>query len=320
MAVKADFPGEFEYGGWVRADYGNGNRYDAGGDENLGMSQAAFKLNWSADDVEAYVLIGAINLIDDDIGNKRKTDVKAASLTLYDVFDSDVSMSIGLQPLLFGLKGGGFPGDRSIQASIEFGGTGAMAVSRQAAPSVIFSAPIGNLTARGGFFDINSDTEYYFLQSGLGNLEGSSLDKNYFAELIYQSDTGDGFYGTFGIEGYYIGGSVDSTRPIYDFGLGFRKGRFDVSVEQFYLDSAITNTLEDETYSVAEFSYQQNELTQWYVDYAQADQLDTETFRLGVSREINKYLSFLIEYSRDELGLQDNKKVDSIDFRLQFKI
>ena len=310
--------GELNFSGWVRADYGTGDRYsEASGEDQLGVSQAALVANWKYDNVEAVVVLGATNLTEG--GSDGDVGIKDAFVVWHDIFGNNVDLSVGVQPLLFGLKSNGFPNDRSLQGSIEFGGAGGFAVSQQAGPSIIFTAPMGeNFNLRAGLFDTSSSTAEYFENTGLGNIDGSSLTDNYFLQFTLGNKTEKGFYGVLGFEGRYVGGATNDTQDILDIGFGYNFGQFDISLEHIQLDNQITNTIGDESYTVLETTYTHGN-NWYYIDYSEADEIDVSTLRAGFGHNINKHFSFRVEYSKDDHNLNNND-VDSIDFRLTFSM
>ena len=315
--VHADqFPGEYEIGGWIRADYGNGDRYaDADGEDNLGVSQAALLGKWTYENLEAILLLGGTNLTADSTDGDGDVGIKDAFIVWREIGGSGLTLSAGAQPLLFGLKPNGFPGDRSLQPSLEYGGAGGFAVAQQAGPSVILSYAAGDrVTLRGGLFDTSSSTAAYFEATGLGGIDGSSVSKNYFAQLELQSGDEQGVYFALGYEGRYVGDEIDSTEPILDLGVGFKNKWFDLSVEYVQLDRNITRTLDDEAYGIAELTLMPTDRLQLYFDYAEAEERALETLRAGLRYQISKPLNFKFEYSEDELG---NGSIDGVDVRLE---
>ena len=55
-----------------------------------------------------------------------------------------------------------------------------------------------------GVFDTSSSTPEYVEGSGMGNIEGSSLTDNYFAQIKFQPE-GRGVYAVLGAEERYVG-------------------------------------------------------------------------------------------------------------------
>ena len=305
-------------GGWIRADYGTGDRYDeADGEDNLGVSQAALLGKWVKENVEAILVVGGTNLTADDDPDDGDIGIKDAFIVWREMGGSRLTLSAGVQPLLFGLKANGFPGDRSLQPSIEFGGAGGFAVSQQAGPSVILSyQPRDVVGFRFGAFDTSESTAEYFAMSGLGRIDGSSISKNYFAE-VELGRREKGLYGSVGYAARYVGAEIDSSEPILSAGIGFRGARFDLSLEAQQLDQALTRTLDDELYSIAELTIYPTDTVRLYFDYGSADELDVETLRAGVKVSILENFLFVAEYSQDQFGLTDID-VDSVDLRLEF--
>ena len=304
-------------GGWIRGDYGAGDRYpESQGEDTLGVSQAALLGKWSRDNVEAILLIGGTNLTADD--SDGDIGIKDAFIVWKEIGGSKLSLSVGAQPLFFGLKPNGFPGDRSLQPSIEFGGAGGFAVAQQAGPSVIFEVEAHrNFSIRGGLFDTSSSTAEYFRDTGLGRIDGSSIEKNYFVQAeVGLGDRETGFYAVAGFEGRYVGGAIDSTEPIVDVGAGYRSRYFDLSVEYILLDEAIVGTADEEAYAIAELTVEPADRLSLHFDYAMADEADLQTLRAGLTYEILKDFRFRVEYSDDDFG-ERREAVNSFDVRLE---
>ncbi len=319
-ASEETFPGKYEFGGWIRVDYGNGDRYDeADGEDNLGVSQAALLGTWKHKNFEAVLLLGGTNLTADDNDGDGDFGIKDAFIVWKEIGGTNFRLTAGVQPLFFGLKSNGFPGDRSLQPSLEFGGAGGFSVSQQAGPSVLLHYDANEfLTISGGLFDTNSSTASDFPGPGLGRIDGSSLDKNYIVQLKLKPVSGEtGFYLFAGIEGRYIGDEIDSTEPILDLGVGFKGRKFDLSVEAIQLDQAFTRTADDETYGIAELTLYPSERVRLYFDYATAEELDRETLRAGIKYNISEPVTFAAEYSQDEFGSSVDS-ISSVDIRLQF--
>lgn len=320
VADDDGLPGEYSIGGWIRADYGSGDRYpEEDGEDRLGVSQAALLGKWMHKNVEGILLLGGTNLTADDTDGDGDIGIKDAFIIWKEIGGSDFRLSAGVQPLFFGLKSNGFPGDRSLQPSLEFGGGGGFAVSQQAGPSVLLHYDATeSLTITGGVFDTSSSTAEYFRNTGLGRIDGSSIDSNYILQVKLDPHRGDhGFYLFAGIAGRYIGDEIDSTKSILDFGFGYKHRRFDISIEAIQLDEAFLRTADDEIYAIAELTVFATERLRFYFDYAMADETEIETLRAGFKFDILPKLTFIGEFSDDDFG-PGFDSVSSGDIRLEF--
>ena len=297
-------------GGFVRADYGTGSRYtrDTGRDV-LGVSRAALATVAKYKNTSATLVLGTGDLTGSGGGDfNGNTFVADAFFNWDNIGGSKFSLTGGLRPILFGLKPNGFPADHSLQGSIEYGAGGAFAVSNQAGASIIGMVELAKgVSLEAGFFDFDA--------AALVPDEGSSFTENYFIQIKVKNLGGTGFYGFLGYEGRYVG-TLNDTRPIFDIGVGYDTGKFDVSLEYISLDGGITGTAADESYLIAEFQFRPNDKTTVYFDYATADQLNLDTYRIGIGYNINKHFTFNIEYSLDDFSAAAN--ASSVDARLTF--
>jgi len=215
---------------------------------------------------------------------------------------------MGAQPLLFGLKPNGYPGDRSLNPSLEY----LSGVSGQAAPAVIGDYSLSDLmNFRFGVFDQAS--------AGIdnnGDLEGSSISDNIFLQLTLKSGEGDGIYGNFGYESAYSS-STNSSEPIIVFGAGFNSDTIDLSFEYISLDIAFGEEADrdDETIMVVELGFQVNDDNMAYVDVSRADEADYDTLRVGLNHQTNNHTTLSAELARDSDGDTD---YDSLDLRVAF--
>jgi len=295
--------------GWMRVDYGLGNRFgDANGRDELGVSKMALKTLAQYENFDFVAVLGSTIL--SDVPND--TSFKDLFVVWHEVGDTQAVLSLGAQPILFGLKPNGYPGDRSLVPSIEFGGAGAFAVSNQAGPSARVTYPvagIGELEA--GVFDTAATT------SGGGTVDGSRIYRNYFGQLRVTDVGVKGLNGVAGVEGIYVGGTDDSVEPVVDLGIGYGNEHFDASLEYITLDQNITATTDDETYVVAEFTAFLSQGWSAMADFATADELDAKTMRLGTQFAMNEHVDVNLEFAHDDLsnGLSD---VDSGQVRLTF--
>lgn len=269
-------------------------------------------------------------------GSGANVGIKDTFIEVASINNTKFGMSIGAQPLLFGLKANGYPGDRTITPSLEFmsifgqvgaGGTIAsrsFAVSQQAGPSVKFTY---NLDQKNrvvfGAFDTAERT------SAARN-SGSSVHQN--LALYYKAED---FLGTAvqffaGAMTRYIGKAVDGTtdigvsRPIYDLGAGYSFGPFDLSLEAISVHKDFAGTTDDEMLLIAETEFHFDERNSVYLDYGSAQKLEIKTLRAGVKHQIDKPLLFQAEFSQDtfEKGMLTaagaKSAVESFDVMLKY--
>jgi len=308
FAATVDLP-DVSVNGFIRADYGVGDRYPkARGEDRLGISKAALAISAQQDDIKGVFVVGTEVMTDGDPNNDGNVDIKDAFIVIGAGKEQGFSFSVGAQPLLFGLKPNGYPGDRSLQASIEYGGGGAFAVSNQAGPSLIGTYAFTKTESlRFGAFDLNR---------GNGRIpptDGSKVTDNLF--LLWRGGElfGTGLYATAGVETLYVGGAVDSSRALGSVGVGFKQGIFDVSVELVQINKDITATADTERYAIAEFTVQPVHDWTLYADYANANKLDVKTYRLGANYQWRKHLAFSAEISKDDFRANN---VSSADVRV----
>lgn len=297
-------------GGFIRADAGFGDRYgNANGEDRMGVSKAALSVVTEYQNIQGVFVAGTevtSELRSDTDGN---VDIKDAFIV---VEEGQFKLSVGAQPLLFGLKAAGYPGDHSIQESIEFGAQGVFPVANQAGPAAIGSwkfAP-GNAISM-GIFDARDYTPYS-VPPALAT-DGSSFSDNVFIQWRADDIAGSGLYAVLGAESRYLGGPIDDSREIATAGVGWKTRVFDVSAEVFTLDQAFNGTADDDEYLVLEAAYLPTPQSRLYLDYSESDQLEVETIRGGYNYNYNDYLMVTVEASKDDIG---NTSVDSVDLRL----
>lgn len=302
------------FGGFIRADYGAGDRYpEARGEDRLGVSKAALAATVHYDRIKGVFVIGTERLTDGNPDNDGNVDIKDAFIVVGDDSRPGFSWSVGAQALLFGLKPNGYPGDRSLQPSIEYGGAGAFAVSNQAGPSLIGTYKFDQgFSVRFGAFDLDADNAVGAIPAD----DGSQITDNLFVQLRSDDLFATGLYATVGVESLYVGGAVNDTKRIFAAGLGWRQGMFDASVELQRLDGEIVGTSDDEQYLVAELTFLPNKEWTIYADWATAKGLDADTIRVGANYEIMRHLTFSAEYSKDDFDFSGARNVDSVDVRL----
>ncbi len=305
---------DIELHGFVRIDYGAGKHYPKEiGRDQLGISKMALETHAKWDNYTFIAALGSTILSDDPDapGNSIvDTSFKDLFVVIDEVGGSQADLSVGAQPLLFGLKPAGYPGDRTILPSIEFGGSGAFAVSNQAGAAAVADYPLGDVgSIQVGLFDTSSTTF-----GAPVSADGSSLYKNYFGQVRLDSVDSEGLYGVIGLEGLYVGGAVDDTEPITDIGVGYKQGNYDVSLEYIRLDENITSTADDESYVIAELTVSPSDRWELLADYATADELDTETVRLGARFDVQDHVYLQLEFAHDDID--GSSDLDSVLVRL----
>ena len=304
-----------EFGGFIRADYGSGDRYPLDrGEDQLGVSKAALATTVRHEGVTGVFVVGAERLTDGSSNADGDVDIKDAFIVLGDPEGPGFSWSFGAQALLFGLKPNGYPGDRSLQPSIEYGGAGAFAVANQAGPSVIGVYRAGDaFNIRFGAFDLDADNATGFAPA----TDGSDLSDNAFVQIRANDLFGSGLYASAGAESLYVGGAIDDSHHLAAAGVGYRRGPFDISVELMRVDAEIVGLPEDERYLVTEASFDLTHRWTAYADWADARELDASTVRLGAHYKYSRYVTLSSEYSRDKFGALA-RDVDSVDVRITF--
>jgi hypothetical protein len=303
-------------GGFIRAEAGAGDRYpESRGEDRLGVSKAALAVTVEKEDIKGVFVAGTERLTDGNPDNNGDIDIKDVFIVIGANQERGLSGSFGVQPLLIGLKPNGYPGDRSLQPSIEYGGAGAFAVSNQAGPSVIGTYKFNpTMSLRFGAFDLDSDNT----PSRIPPTDGSKLIDNLFLQWRGDELFGTPFYASAAIEQIYVGGFVNDNQTIATAGLGYRRGQFDASLEYIRLDSEVVGTTDDESYVVAEFTFNPNEQWTAYADVAQADELDAMTFRVGAIYQLRKFLALTVELSNDDFDTPGFDDAESVDVRLTF--
>jgi hypothetical protein len=299
---------DLSIGGFIRADYGNGDRYpDSQGNDRLGVTKAALAVTSTYQNVKGVFVSGTEVTSEADGTTNGDVDIKDAFIVISKLGGSAINLSVGAQPLLFGLKPNGYPDDHTIQGSVEYGAGGGLAVARQAGPSIIVDADIGSVNLRGGFFDLDSGT------SDALSTNGSSLTDNFFVQAYAKDIGGSGFYGVVGFESIYVNAQNDG-ETITSVGFGWKNSKFDISAERITLDKAINSTIDEESYTVVEAGFKVAEGFNVYADYSTADEAQFDTIRTGVNYDYNKHTSFTVEYSKDSFEFGED--FDSIDIRV----
>ncbi len=346
-----DVPITLDWSGFVRADYGNGDRYPvADGEDRLGTTKSFLVLSANTEDIQTILDFGGTAL--SQLQGGTDIGIKDAFIVIGAGKITGFSFSAGAQPLFFGLKPNGYPGDSSLQPNIDYGQDGAFAVSQQAGPAVIGTYKFTpDVSIRFGAFDL--------AESNTGNsttaTNGSKIKDNLFILLRGNNLGGTGLYGTLGAERIYVGlpggplgtqgggpvggAMVDDSKNIYSAGVGFKQDIFDISVEYVHLDRAIVNTQDNERYIRAHASVQP--VTDWtvYADYSNGHEIGVSDYRIGAIWQFRRHLAFTAEYSRDNYkstnelynggyssvtgtgavyGTTPSKNVQSVDLRLTF--
>jgi hypothetical protein len=302
-----------DIGGFIRADAGIGDRYgDAHDDDRIAISKSALAILPSYKNVKGVFVVGGELSSVNDANNDEdgNIDIKDAYITL--TF-GNLDAIVGAAPLLFGLKGEGYPGDHTIQPSVEFGGGGAFAVSNQAGPSVIADWKfMENASLRVGVFDQKDYQDSGAKAASDPTVDnGSGISDNVFIQVRGDNLMDSGVYASAGYETRYVGDTVDDSKDIWAVGAGWKSGMFDISAEYQSLDEAFNATADDESYVIVEALLTPADRYRVYLDYSKADELDVTTWRAGANYDYNKHTVFSIEYSKDDLDTDDESSVDA---------
>jgi hypothetical protein len=301
-----DVPVDLAFSGFVRADFGTGDRYPTEyGEERFGSSKDLLLLSVTTEDIQAILDFGG-TIFNDGVNN-GSAGIKDAFIIIGANNKTGFSWSVGAQPLLFGLHPNGYPGDSSLQANVDYGANGAFAVSQQAGPAIIFNYKFTpDLSVRFGAFDL---AESNAANNTEGATNGSKIKDNLF--ILFRGDNlGDtGVYATVGAERIYVGATggplgeegflVDGSKTIYSAGAGWKNDFLDASVEYIHLDAAIVNTENDERYIRAHVAV--TPAPQWtiYADYSNGHEIGVNDYRIGAFWQFRKHLRFTAEYSKD---------------------
>jgi hypothetical protein len=300
-----DVPVNLAFSGFVRADFGAGDRYPtAYGEERFGSSKDLLLLSATTEDVQAILDFGG-TIFNDGVDN-GSAGIKDAFIIVGAAKKTGFSFSVGAQPLLFGLRPNGYPGDSSLQANIDYGADGGFAVSQQAGPSIIFNYKFTpDESLRFGAFDLAESNSANVTQA----TDGSKIKDNLFLLWRGNNIANTGLFATVGAERIYvglaggpIGGTgpyVDATKAIYSAGVGYKNQFIDASVEYIHLDGAIVNTESDERYVRAHVDVSPAPHWTAYADYSNGHELGASTYRIGGIWQFRKHLGFTAEYSKD---------------------
>jgi len=301
-----DVPVNLGFSGFVRADFGTGDRYPTGqGQERFGSSKNLLLLDASTEDVEAILDFGG-TIFNDGVNN-GSAGIKDAFVIINGKSKTGFSWSVGAQPLLFGLRPNGYPGDSSLQPNVDYGSVnGSFAVSQQAGPAIIGNYKFTpDESLRFGAFDL--------AESNSANVttatNGSKIKDNLF--LLWRGNNigNTGIFATAGVERIYVGlagGPLGGTGPVVDDsktiasgGVGFKNDFVTASVEYIHLDANIVNTASDERYIRAHVDV--TPIAHWtaYADYSNGHEVGVNTYRIGGIYQFRKHLGFTAEYSKD---------------------
>lgn len=318
MSKSSDDKFELSLGGFLNANIGLGERYgDAHEEDMLSLGNGALNVTGQYGKVTGVLLIGGEASSENSPGNDGNIDVKSAFISIDDFVFDGWTITAGAQPLLLSLKPAGYSGERSLIRNIEYGGLGAFNFSRQGGAAVIGDIPLSNdAKLRFGIFDQKS----YFDSDNVDVKDaeaGSSFSDNYFAQLSLSNIGDTGLYGNAVVESRYVGGAVNSSEGIWAAGMGWKNDSVDVSLEYVSLDQVFNRTSDDETYVITAFSFKPSQNSQLYFDYSEAEELNLQAYRMGMSYKYNKLTTMMVEYSRDEFEADDTS---SVDLRVEYSL
>lgn len=318
-------------GGWARLDYQYGDRSgkDAGYD-TLGISRASAQTTVSYDNWDLFMNIGATAVSSGGGFDSNGVVVADLFMNWNNVGGSNVLLRGGAQPMLFGLKPNGYDADRTVVGSIEYGAAGAFAVSNQANAALRFVAPFLDemVQLEGGLFDSSINTSPV-----TGKVRGSTIWQNAWGQIRVNKLGIDGLYAVAGVQGVYVGTTgpaaapvrINKVRPIYDAGLGFDNGMFNVSVEYIHLHEDIVGSDQlvggtagvqesgHESYLIAEAGAHFGDF-ELQADYSRGHRLKAHTGRFGLLYQLNPFVNMRVEYAHDFLANRND--VESINARL----
>jgi hypothetical protein len=261
-------------------------------------------LSATTEDVQAILDFGG-TIFNDGVDN-GSAGIKDAFIVIGANNKTGFSWSVGAQPLLFGLRPNGYPGDSSLQANIDYGAAGGFAVSQQAGPSIIGNYKFTpDESLRFGAFDL--------AESNSANVttatNGSKIKDNLFLLWRGTNIANTGIYATAGAERIYVGLAggpngglgpvVDGSKQIYSAGVGFKNEIINASAEYIHLNANIVNTASDERYIRAHVDV--TPVPHWtaYADYSNGHEVGASTYRIGGVWQFRKHLGFAAEYSKD---------------------
>jgi hypothetical protein len=225
---------------------------------------------------------------------------------------------------LFSLKPNGFPGDRSIRASLEYGALNSLQVGFQGERSIKFDYFHEYFDLDLGFFDTN-------VQSSDGT-DGSSFADNLMAQFKFKNILIDGTFANLGWQQRYLGQQtsadnsstedIDENRSIVAAGFGYENESLTLTVEYLNFDKAFALTDKNEETWVVEFDYKFSKYFWGYADWAEAAQRNVATQRYGLAYEISTQSTLQIEFNADR-GLKSSGETynsDGADIRYQYRL
>lgn len=279
---------EIKYGGFMYLDYYYSKdflREDTHGNSNFGVTKAAFLTKVNRGHLAGKFLLGGSKLAKP---NADTFGIKVAVLEINDLLDSMMSISIGAQPFLFGLKPNGYAGDRSIRHGLEFSEYVKGGLSGQAGPSLFVNLKPNEMIAiRLGAFDHEPVEK---------QLKASGLHKNLLAKVEFATGA---IRVAAGYEHLFLP-LADKSKGIIQAGVSYDTDVFDISLEYFNIHKDISGTEDNESLLVAELTVKAFGDTGLYVDYATALKGKTTTIRGGVTHMLASGLSAQLEYGRDK--------------------
>ena len=324
-AMAAGDDVELNVGGFIWGDVGFGDRYDGSGDDSLNIEKAAVSISPEYKNTRAVVVLGVDNIQNgtsnsnggngDEIGA-----VEAFAGIKWDLMGGSLDLTVGKQPLLFGLKPNGWVGDHTINQGLEYGsGNGVFGpgvnVSGQVATSAIVDWSWGGSSGGSAVSSVGSDGSWSIRFGFADGIDAESkITDNWLLQVRGDDLFGMGLYGNAGYEQVDIGGSSEG---IISVGAGWAFDRFDLSLEYQGIDQNLVGTAGDETQIIAEAMFNLNETWSFYLDYATSDERDFDTTRLGAVWNYNDNFYFQLEYADDSSDI-NAEDVNSIDLRLAF--
>lgn len=340
---------DLNIGGFIWGQVGFGDRYDGpdGDDDQLGVSKAALTVSPEYMNTRGVVVLGVDDLFNEEHfsngnagsnqgNNDGDIQMKEAFIGIkFDVAGGELDVTLGKQPLLFGLKPNGWVGDRPIQDGLEFGGADGLNVSGQVQTALIANWTFGSDAGGSSASSLGADGTWSFRLGlfdtdeylGGGAQNGSTVTDNWIIQARGDNFFGTGLYGSLGYERLFQE-NVNSEEGLISVGIGWSAGDLwqngggvDVSLEYQDIDSAIAQTPnnKDETQLIAEVSVDVMTGLIGYLEYATADELDADTIRLGAIWTYNDHVDFMAEYAKDKFSSASGQPDDdSFDLRAAF--
>lgn len=306
-----------DIGGFIRFDVGAGDRYgDTNANDGLGISKAAVAIKPSYKNVQGIFVLGTevMTYNNETTGN---IDIKDAFLV---TTIGSIDITTGAAPLFFGLKPEGYPGDRSIQGSVEYGARGAFKSSNQAGPNAALQ---WNATAtesiRLGVFDQPAPV---VVPPTVPATTGSGLIDNALIQVRSTNIASTGLYANLGFERLYIAG-LDESKNIIAAGAGWKNNMIDVSAEFVSLAKEVVKTTDNESYLIAEATFMPSARSKVYLDYSMASKMKIMTIRAGANYNYDEHTMFTLEYAYDDVKTDTQAAIatgslNSVDARITF--